>query len=243
MAERKVKTIIIDSITGMLDIQYIKQITTRGKPNYDKWMNWGAELLEVYHKITSEFEWEIVQIIGKEGTGKTRSIKYLDPETTVIFDFDSKPFSFTMPDGKRPEVYYNKENKNRYKPKSMEQLKSYLEAIHSKGHTPRVFILGHVDTYKDKSDMISERLRIIGAMGNKHNLEGSTVTCLYTEIRNQHDDDFNRYTFLTKNTGFNTARSIEGMFPRYIPNDYLLVNDILDGKKTKDDIPDTFLQD
>lgn len=240
MSERKVKTLIIDSLSGLLDKALTRYIRSKGKANYDKWTDWGTELLELTHIMTAEYGWEVTMVIGKEGSGKSVAARNLPPETTVYFNSDSKPLHFISDDGKLTSRGYTPENKNYFEVTSIEGLLNTLKLIHSKGHRPRVFLLGHVDTYRDQHDVMSQRLRVLGKMAHKHNIEGATNNCFYTEVRNTEADDLNRYVFLTRNSGSNTARSMMGLFPTYIPNDFQLINDILDGVKTKEDLPEGF---
>lgn len=240
MSERKIDTLIIDSVTGFLDKKYTKHLKTVGKANYDKWTDWGVEVLDLTHTITATYGWETVIVIGREGTGKSVAGRNLPPDRTVYFNLDSKPLHFVNDEGKVTSREYNKENKNYFEITDTSQLFATMDLIHKKRHRPRVFILGHVDTYRDKNDMQAHRLRILGNLAHKHNIEGCTNNCFYTEVRQHAEDDLNRFTFVTKNDGFNTARSLMGMFPKYIPNDFQLVNDILDGVKTKEDLPEGF---
>lgn len=63
-------------------------------------------------------------ILGKSGTGKSTSIKSLDPKTTVIVNVLGKILPF-----KGSKTNYNKENKNLFQISSYEAIISLLENI------------------------------------------------------------------------------------------------------------------
>lgn len=68
-----------------------------------------------------------VIILGPSGTGKSTSIKGLDPKETVVFNTLKKRLPF-----KGSNAIYNKENKNLIELNDHTQVVSMLEAIESK---------------------------------------------------------------------------------------------------------------
>lgn len=82
------------------------------------------------------------------------------------------------------------------------------------------FITGHTETYKVGNDT-KERLKILGKMGTKMQLEGKMETVMYSRV----EMDGGKPVFLleTQNNGFNTARSPENVFEGKIPNDYNMI--------------------
>ena len=108
-----------------------------------------------------------------------------------------------------------------------DEVKSQLKGINSKskGHLI-VFILGHVEDYKSLG-VDKQRLKVLGKMATKHNIEGSVSHTYYTNIDvTKPLLDPTRYRLSTTNSGFNTARSPQGYWEtEFIPNDYQLIID------------------
>lgn len=63
-------------------------------------------------------------IMGKSGSGKSTSIKGLDPKTTVVFNVLKKKLPF-----KGSAKLYNTENKNLFNIDDYSQINSYLVGI------------------------------------------------------------------------------------------------------------------
>ena len=66
----------------------------------------------------------IVLIMGASGTGKSTSIKTLDPKETVVFNVLRKRLPF-----KGSKASYNAENKNIFNIDSYDTIISYLQSI------------------------------------------------------------------------------------------------------------------
>lgn len=66
----------------------------------------------------------VVLILGKSGTGKSTSIKTLDPKKTVIINVLGKRLPF-----KGSNSLYNAENKNMFHIESYDTIKNYIESI------------------------------------------------------------------------------------------------------------------
>lgn len=234
-----IEAVFVDTLSGILDKIHVKD---KMKSSFDKWKEYAFDVLSFLDFITDEMEWQITLVIGREGSGKTCGIRTLDPNTTVLFNCDKKPLTFVK-DGKVGNYYYNKDSKpsNYYTPSNLDEIKRTMKAMKSKGHNPHVFILGHPEIYKDVNESASQRLRVLGKAAHKHNLEGRVVTCLYTHVDPSLDvNDPNRWCFITQNNGSNSARSMMGMFPPLIPNDFQYVLDVLNGKRKGDELPEGF---
>lgn len=75
-------------------------------------------------------------ILGASGSGKSTSIKTLDPKTTVIFNVLKKRLPF-----KGSQSIYNAENKNLFNIDSYDQIISFLKSISDKAtHVENVVI-------------------------------------------------------------------------------------------------------
>lgn len=75
-------------------------------------------------------------IMGKSGSGKSTSIKGLDPKTTVVFNVLKKKLPF-----KGSSKLYNKENKNLFNIDDYSQINSYLESIDKNANYVRNIII------------------------------------------------------------------------------------------------------
>ena len=77
-----------------------------------------------------------VILLGKTGTGKSTSIKGLDPKETVIINVLGKKLPFKGSNG-----MYNKENKNAFQVEEYTQLINLLDNINkSAGHVKNIVV-------------------------------------------------------------------------------------------------------
>jgi len=86
------------------------------------------------------------------------------------------------------------------------------------------FITGHTETYKVANDT-KERLKILGKLGTKMQLEGKMETVLYSRVEMEAGNP--RFILETQNNGYNTARSPQNLFEGKIDNDYQMILDKL----------------
>lgn len=75
-------------------------------------------------------------ILGPSGTGKSTSIKGLNPKETVVFNTLKKRLPF-----KGSSTIYNKENKNLFELNDYAQVISYLESIDKNAHHVKNIVL------------------------------------------------------------------------------------------------------
>ena len=66
----------------------------------------------------------VVMLLGKSGTGKSTSIKTLNPKETVVFNILGKRLPF-----KGSSSVYNTENKNLFRLNTYSEVINYLEGI------------------------------------------------------------------------------------------------------------------
>lgn len=79
---------------------------------------------------------KVICIAGESGTGKTTSIRHLDPKTTYIIDSDRKGLSW-----KGWKSQYSKENKNYIQTSDVSMVGNALSAISEKaGHIKTVIV-------------------------------------------------------------------------------------------------------
>lgn len=63
---------------------------------------------------TARHDWPCILIVGRTGTGKSRSIKNLPPEKTIIFNIEAKPLTFPGADAFRDrDIRFNSANPDR----------------------------------------------------------------------------------------------------------------------------------
>jgi hypothetical protein len=223
--EKRYTSIVIDTLNGMQNDAYIDDLKKKGKLNFDDWKDYAIEIYDLFAYL-KDLKCTIVLVLGVEGSGKTVGAYFLDPESTFYINADKKPLTFTNAYISYPE------NSNRYKiPKSggegYEQIKAWTKAIvEKKSEYPNitVFCLAHVDYFKDNG-RDRQRMKTLGKMASKMNIEGSTVHTYYTEVDpDMSIKDEERYTMLTRNTGLNTGRSPMNFFKvDRIPNNFNLV--------------------
>ncbi len=226
--DRKYLAVIVDTINALQNDAYVSHMKDQGNPSFNKWRDFGAEILDFYNFL-KEHNCDIVQILGREGSGKTVGAWTLDPDKTLYLNADNKELTF-------PEGYqlYNTEKKNLKIPKTYQDIKDYIKLILDNGKLHpdakgrlTVFVLAHIEEYKDAKEQGRERLRVLGNMATKLNIEGSVVHSYYTWVdpdMSKKDED--RYKLLTRNTGYNTGRSPMKMWEEdKIPNDFKLILD------------------
>lgn len=218
------RTVVIDTINQIQNDLYVELLKNKGKATHDDWKDFGIEILDLYNFIKSLPNTVPVAILGSEGSGKTVGGSFLNPDTNVWLNADKKPLTFFGARGKYPE---DNSKKNYKIVTGYDQVKSSIQAIHNKALKPLIiFILGHTEGFK-QAGIERERLKVLGKMATKHNIEGALSHTYYTYIDPALPaTDRNRYKLSTVNSGFNTARSPEGYWAeQYIPNNYQLIVD------------------
>jgi ABC-type nitrate/sulfonate/bicarbonate transport system ATPase subunit len=78
---------------------------------------------------------DVAIILGKSGTGKSTSLKTLDPKSTVVINIKGKRLPFKGSAG-----MYNTENKNLFNVDNPAEVVSLLKAINGTTHIKTVII-------------------------------------------------------------------------------------------------------
>ena len=206
---------------------------------------------------------EIIAILGKSGTGKSSSIRTLDPKSTFIFGAVNKMLPFK---GGRKD--YSEENKNCFYTSDYKKIFGYLKRISENATHVKVVIIDDSQylmadefmrrtaetgyskfteigkkyydlimfaktlredlniyflSHIDQDDQGNTKMKTIGKMlDDKVTLEGLFTVTLETHVEN------GKYSFITQNTGKNTAKSPLEMFEsNMIDNDLLIVEDAI----------------
>lgn len=105
-------------------------------------------------------------------------------------------------------------------PKTYKEIIDHVDEVMKRGmfEEERYAILtGHTESYKAGNEM-KERLKVLGNLSTKMQLEGRLETVLYSNVRKEGQETL--YVLETQNNGANTARSPMNMFEPVITNDY-----------------------
>ena len=89
-----------------------------------------------------------------------------------------------------------------------------------------VIVTNHEETISEDFKPLRKMKTIGKLVDNSLTMEGLFTVVLFTDIREAADGTL-EYGFITNNNGTNTAKSPEGMFEKYIPNDMGVVVDAI----------------
>ena len=224
--ETKIRTICIDTLTGIMNEMYME---STGKATYDQWRDWGKGVWQLITMLQKK-DFEIILILGEPGTGKSSGMRTLPSKTNIWFNADNKNPVWTG--GK--EEYGTKANpKSPYHviPKKYIDIYEHIKA----GLKKEVFeeekfaiLTGHIEDYKT-GNTNKKRLKVLGKLSTKMQLEGKLETVLYSNVIKESSDT--KYVLETENDGYNTARSPMDLFEPIIDNDYnYVINKLLSYK-------------
>ena len=211
----KVRTICVDTLTG---IQNELWMTDSKKASHDKWADMGKGIWQLISDLQDR-GFEIILILGSPGTGKSTGMRTLPHDTNIWFNADNK--NPVWEGGK--EEYGKKLNPRlpfHLIPKSYKDIIDHIDLGLSKDmfEDDRYAILtGHTEDYKSGNENF-KRLKVLGNLATKMQLEGRLETVLYSNVRR--DGNKTEYVLETENDGLNTARSPMGLFEPVIDNDY-----------------------
>ncbi len=212
---KKIRTITVDTLTQIQENEYMYD---KGKPGHDKWKDYSVSLYAFMTEL-QRMGFELILIIGSPGTGKSSGMRTLPPKTNIWYNIDNKNPVWT---GGKEE--YGKKNAPiapyHVIPYSYSDIINHIKGGLEKGmfEEERFAILtGHIENFKEGNDQ-RMRLKTLGQLNNKMQLEGKLETVLYSVVEKEGSDI--KYLLETQNNGFNTARSPMGVFEGKIPNDY-----------------------
>jgi len=219
----KIRTICIDTLTAIQNETYM---TEKKKIGFDKWRDFGIDIWQLITDLQQRGFHNIL-IIGEAGVGKSCGMRTLPTKTNIWFNADNKNPVWTG--GK--EEYGTKVTPiapYHVIPKTYQEIINHIDGGLQKDmfEEQRYAILtGHIDDYRTGNGETKKRLKVLGNLATKMQLEGRLEVVLYANVKKEGDRI--DYIFETQNDGFNTARSPMGLFEPIIPNDYNFIIDKL----------------
>lgn len=235
MSEKlKIKSICVDTLNGIQNNQYMGMLDKKTMVTREKWKDFGVDIYMFMIDSLQSFGFETVLVLGYEGTGKSFGIRYLQPGTNMWYNADNKNPTFKVIEhgGKEfnaREVYgtKNKPTNFMFIPKTYKDITAHIQSIKDAGmldENPIAFLTGHVEDYKSGDGQIRQRLKTLGNLATKMNIEGSVENCFYTYLDTTGEKPV--YKLDTMNSGSNTARALHGAFEsRYIDNNFQVILD------------------
>lgn len=224
----KIKTIVVDTLNAVQNNQYMAMLDKRTMVTRDKWKDFGVDIYAFMVDDLQRLGFEVVLVLGYEGSGKSFGIKYLQPGTNIWYNSDKKNPTFKNVEfnGEKfraRDVYGTKVKPTNYMtmPTSYKDITEHIESIEKLGllDEKRVaFLIGHIEDYKSEGET-RQRLKTLGSLASKMNIEGSVENCFYTKLNTVGDRV--EFKLDTINSGTNTARSLEDAFEgRFIDNNF-----------------------
>lgn len=219
----KISTICIDTLTQIQENQFMLD---KKKPGHDKWKDYSQDIYRFIIDLQN-LGFEICLIVGPPGVGKSTGMRHLPSKTNIWYNADNKN---PVWEGGRAE-YGKKVNPiepYHVIPTSYKEITDHIKEGLERGMFEEdryAIITGHTETYKEGAET-RIRLKTLGNLANKMQIEGKLEQVLYANVEKE-GDDLN-YILETQNNGHNTARSPMGLFEGKINNDY---NYVINGLK------------
>ena len=211
----KISTICVDTLTQIQENQFMLD---KKKPGHDKWKDYSQEIYRFIIDLQN-LGFEIILIVGPPGVGKSTGMRHLPSGTNIWYNADNKNPVWV---GGKAEYGKKTAPKEPYHiiPTSYSDIISHIQVGLEKGmfEEDRYAILtGHTETYKEGAET-RIRLKTLGNLANKMQIEGKLETVLYANVEKEADNL--NYILETQNNGYNTARSPMSLFEGKIENDY-----------------------
>ena len=218
MSEIKIKSIVVDTFTASQKNEILDK-WEKGKATQDDWKDYGTDIVLFARKL-NEAGFTCVGVLGYEGTGKSFGMKYLPSETNIWFNADSK--NPTWKGGKEEYGTINDRTKFMRTPKTYAEVHSFIKVVKDAGKlddNPIAFLIAHIEDYKSTDGKVRQKLKTLGKLANKINIEDMLNMCYYTEVTKEGEKI--SYKLRTKNSGNDTCRTMEDLHDElYIDNNF-----------------------
>ncbi len=180
---------------------------------------YGTDIV-LFVKNLTQRGFTVVGVLGYEGTGKSFGMKTLPSKTNIWFNADAK--NPTWKGGKDEYGTINNPSPYMKTPIAYKDVLTSIDAAKKNNlldDEPVAFLLAHIEDYKSTDGKQRQRLKTMGKLANKMNVEDMFTICYYTDVRKEGDKI--SYYFRTQNSGADTCRTMEGLHPTlYIENDF-----------------------
>ena len=219
-----ISTICIDTLTQIQENQFMLD---KKKPGHDKWKDYSQDIYKFILDLQG-LGFEIALIVGPPGVGKSTGMRNLPSQSNIWYNADNKN---PVWEGGRAEYGKKLAPIEPYHviPKSYREIIEHINEGIERGMFAEdryAILTGHTETYKEGVET-RIRLKTLGNLANKMQIEGKLEQVFYANVEKD-GDDLN-YILETQNNGHNTARSPMGLFEGKIANDY---NVIIEALKT-----------
>lgn len=223
MSEKKIKSISIDTFTAFQKNEILEK-WEKGSTSHDNWKDYGVDIVMFLEDLIKR-GFTLVGILGYEGTGKSFGMKTLTTGTNLWFNADAK--NPTWKGGKEEYGTITSPSKMMRLPKKYSDVLKIIDSAKEKGlldENPVAFLIAHIEDYKSAGGQQRQRLKTLGKLANKINIEDKLTMCYYTDVTK--DGEKVTYTLRTQNSGNDTCRTMEELHnSMYIPNDFNLILD------------------
>lgn len=226
-APKKIRSICVDTFTAFQKNEILKKWGNGDTTKHDDWKDYGVEI-NIFIRELIKRGFAVVGILGTEGTGKSYGMKFLESQTNIWFNADNK--NPTYLGGK--DEYGTKIKRKWFNklPETYEDVVKSIDGVIAKGmlhELPVAFLIAHTEEYKSSNDKIKQRLKTLGKLTNKLNIEDLFEMCYYTEVTKVGDKA--KYQLRTQNNGADTCRTMEGQHATtLIDNNFQLIIDSID---------------
>ncbi len=223
-----IEVIIVDTINTIQDVELHEEMS---KPDRDTWRDYGIRLSNFITRL-QKVGFDISFVLGTFGTGKSYGMKTLTPGSYIWFNADNKNPTWEITEEQK-RLYGTIHNPGPLMviPTAYQQITDRINSLITGvklptctiklAKNPIALILGHVEEYKGLHEQIYSRLRTLGKVPTKMQLEGRSANTFGAGVSIKGGKV--QYVLRTTPSGFDTIRTVENLFEPIIPNDYAFI--------------------